>query len=75
MITIQVDDRTAEMIKQLAKARGLSVSEYLRSLLPQTAGPVQSNWDEIEQEILSLSTAGPPLPPNFSRADIYRDHD
>jgi hypothetical protein len=74
MISIQVDEHTAEMIEQQARAKGLSVADFLRSLVPLPSSTVRPNWDDIEGQIMALSTAGPVLPADFSRADIYRDH-
>ena len=75
MISIQIDQYTADIIEQQARSRGLSVADYLRSLVPPPATAVRPNWEDLEAEIIALSTSGAVLPVDFSRADIYRDHD
>ena len=54
---------------------GLSVADYLRTIVPESANPRRPTWDEIEAEIMANSSAGPSLPADFSRADINRDRD
>jgi hypothetical protein len=54
---------------------GVTVAEYVRSLVPSPAAAARASWDEIESEILALSSTGPSLPCDFSRADIYAEHD
>ena len=75
MISIQIDQYTAAMLEQQAQSRGISVAEYLRSLVPPPTSAVRPCRDELEAEIVALSTAGAGLPADFSRADIYLDHD
>lgn len=74
MISIQVDKYTAEIVRQQAESRGISVAEYLRSLMPPPPSAIRPTWDELEAAILALSTKGGSLPTDFSRADIYSDH-
>lgn len=76
MVTIQVDEHTAERIAALAKASGVTAAEYLKNLLADSGGkktrlPIDKFMDEVEQ----LSVDGPSLPADFSRSDIYSDHD
>jgi hypothetical protein len=75
MVSIQIDEQTATTLQRQAKDAGLSVADYLRSLVPTAALPPRPTWDEIEAEFVAHSTAGPPLPSDFSRADIYSDRD
>jgi hypothetical protein len=71
MASIQVDDQTAKILEERALEQGMSVAEYLRTVVPPPASPVRPAWDKIEREILALSTAGNALPKDFSRKDIY----
>ena len=75
MITIQIDEATADGLARQARDKGMSVADYLRTLVPSKDATPRQDWDELEQEILALSTDGPSLPEDFSRADIYADHD
>ena len=75
MVTIQIDEQTAEGLERQARSAGVSVAEYLRSLIPSTDPAARPPWDEIEKEFLALSTEAPSLPADFTRADIYGDHD
>lgn len=75
MMQIQVDDKTAKHLARAAESAGVTLEAYMR-ILVQGETPTKSElkWDAIEQEILALSSEGT-LPSNFSRADIYLDHD
>ena len=77
MPQIEVDIETAEKLAALAAARGVSAAEYLRLIVPAVvpsgdANVLLADLDaELEQLTLNLAT----LPDDFSRADIYSDHD
>jgi hypothetical protein len=74
MVSIQIDEQTAKAIESAANAAGISISDFLKSLLPSVSPshPV-SSWDELEHEFTRLSIDGK-LPESFSRSDIYSDH-
>jgi hypothetical protein len=80
----QIKPDTAETIAAEARARGLSVDDYLKSLLPQSNGDYGSVYEsklsltEVDQLLDELAEGGDnlmPLPSDFSRKDIYHDHD
>ena len=77
MQSIDVDEKTAQILRTLAEAHGVTVSVYLRQVASQRAFTLESNvTGDFETELASLafeSTAS--LPSDFSRADIYSDHD
>jgi hypothetical protein len=75
MVTIQIDEQTANSLERQAADAGLSVAEYLRSLVPVPTDKTRPSWDEMESQFVALSTPGPSLPVDFSRADVYGDHD
>jgi len=75
MVTIQIDEQTAKELERQARTAGVTVAEYVRSLVPTPVATSRPTWDELENEIVALSTPGPSLPADFSRADIYSDHD
>jgi hypothetical protein len=75
MVTIQIDEITAKALEVQAQSAGMTVAEYVRTLVPNGGPANRPSWDEIEGQIMSLSTDGPSLPDDFSRADVYRDHD
>jgi hypothetical protein len=75
MVSIQVDEQTAAGLERQAKSAGLSVAEYLRSIVPAGGAPTRPSWDDLEREFVALSTPGPSLPADFCRADIYLHHD
>jgi hypothetical protein len=76
MASIQLNDETAARLSARASAAGMTVDDYLRSLLPVNgSAPDQLSTAEFEAEIERLSFSGPSLPADFSRADIYADHD
>lgn len=77
MPLIEVDNETAERLAFQAAARGLSAGEYLRSIVPATGtnGSADVSIDELDVELERLALKLPTLPDDFSRADIYDDHD
>jgi hypothetical protein len=75
MVSIQIDEKTAAALEVQARSAGLSVADYVRNLVPSIEVGHRPSWDEIEQEMLAQSTPAPTLTADFSRADIYTDHD
>lgn len=75
----QITSETAERLAAQARAHGLSVDEYLKTLLPDANGhPEQLSSAEVDQILDELPEGSehlPALPPHFSREDIYADHD
>ena len=75
MVSIQVDEKTAKAIEMAATIAGLSVAEYVSSLVSiRNTSATKDTWDSIEKQFLELSVDGL-LPGAFSRDDIYSDHD
>jgi hypothetical protein len=75
MVTIQVDEQTAAALQKAAETAGVSLADYVKSLVdasPQE--PQLPSWQSLEKEFVELSVEGS-LPADFSRADIYSDHD
>ena len=75
MAAININDSTARQLQELAAALGMSVDEYVHSLVPQTDEASSISIEEFESQLLELSFGGPSLPDDFSRADIYFDRD
>ena len=78
--TIEIEQRTAEMLKAKAEASGLSLDDYLYLLaeseitpLPAALNPAEI--DMILDELARGAESALPLPDNFSREDIYFNHD
>ena len=76
MTSIQVDDDTAEVLNEMATVHHMTLAEFLRSRAARgvATGPSGPAAD-FEKELEPLLFDGPTLPADFSRADIYRDHD
>ena len=79
-VTIELDDKTAERLKSIAEKRGMSIGLYLRQLAEDVAPPSSERLTNEEFErLLDEASRGldhlQPLPADFSRADIYSDHD
>jgi hypothetical protein len=74
---IYVDDKTLSRLEAGAKTRGLTVDGYLQSLVEQegNGNPPPFSPADFERELDELATDGPSLPRDFSRADIYAEHD
>jgi Arc/MetJ-type ribon-helix-helix transcriptional regulator len=75
MVSIQIDEQTAAALQEQAQRTGLSVSDYLRQLLPVAEAKERPSWEELERQIVALSSDEGSLPDDFSRADMYDDHD
>lgn len=77
----EVKPETVDMLIAQAKARGLSVDDYLRRLLGLVGGEhglPEPTLDEFEADMNALAEGTEHLPPElitYSRADIYFDHD
>jgi len=77
MPQILVNESTLFGLQAAAKANGLSVDEYLRRLVrPEGNGNLPAfSVADFERELDELVSDGPTLPRDFSRADIYAEHD
>jgi len=70
---LKINPETAELLTTQASARGLSVEDYLKSLLgvrPEQAN-IPSTLEEFMAAMESLADDVEPLPRDFSREDIY----
>ena len=76
MVTIQVDEHTtAAALQTAAMVAGVSLADYVKSLVDASPREfLSSSRDALEKEFVDLSVEGS-LPTDFSRADIYVDHD
>lgn len=78
--TIQIEQELANAIFAEAEAKGLSIDDYLRALIASGNGQPQlermslAEIDQILDELSEGTEHIPPLPLNFSREDIYFDH-
>ena len=80
--SIEIEPELIERLSEKAKEQGQTVNELLRKLLdeiePLPASSDYSSLEEIEADLDALAEGTeqlPPLPENFSREDIYFDHD
>lgn len=79
-IQIEVAQDTAIMLKANAAMRKISLNDYLRKLaetdsLAQTANFSLEEFDRDMDQLAAGLESLPVLPQDFSRADIYADHD
>jgi hypothetical protein len=80
-MTIEIDERTAQALEAQAKARGLPLDVYLSVLAGGKDADLewrQPSLEELNRALDELSADAidaPSLPADFSRADIYHDHD
>lgn len=76
MTSIQIDDGTANALAAIATARRMTVEEYLRTLVASDLVLLESRAAAaFDRELEPLLFDGPARPADFSRADIYADHD
>lgn len=81
--SIEIKPETAELLARQAKARGLSVSDYVKSLLDmveQAPLAVPDPGSDVDfdgaMEVFANGTEHlPPYSGTYSREDIYFDHD
>ena len=74
--TLQIEPGLAKIILTEAESKGLTVDDYLKSLLglplSPTSATVASDLEEFMAAMESLAEDDvPPLPADFSREDIY----
>ena len=80
---IEIEQEIAERLNALAKAKGMSVDEYLRKVIEADEDAVnpgaRSSLEEFERDMDALAEGLEDLPvlPDeaFSRASFYEDHD
>ena len=80
MPKLEIDETTAQALSEAAGSLDMSVGEFLRfRMLGKSVNGTASNSDSAETfdaELDELIFAGSsPLPADFSRSDIYTDHD
>lgn len=80
-VQLEVTSDIAHILQANALARKLSLEEYLRSLAVTDSlinPPSNFSLEEFEKDMDALADgleSLPVLPDDFSRADIYADHD
>ena len=73
----QIKPETLAMLKKQANRFGLSVDEYLRSLLPKTEKELPLHNSEFEADMIAFAEDTENLSSyngTYSREDIYFDH-
>src|SRR5712664_3955425 len=77
MAILELDEHTAEQLNALAAANGMTPEAYLKLLLPASANGASARMslDELDSLLRQHAFDGPSLPADFSRADIYNEHD
>jgi hypothetical protein len=76
MVRIQLPDSVVAALAAQANQQGLSLEAYLAHIAGKNSSPPQhAQFDEWERELEELSFEAPPLHADFSRSDIYLDHD
>ena len=87
MVTLNLSPELEEKFRQHATRRGQSLEAYLEHLLAreelyesaaQVPPPEELSEEEVERLLDQISeglTDHPNVPDDFSRADIYADHD
>jgi hypothetical protein len=77
MATLSLDEHTVDELQAHAAASGMTVDAYVKVLLrgAAAASVPKLSWNEVESLLDQHAFDGPTLPPDFSRADIYNEHD
>jgi hypothetical protein len=77
-MVIELDDKVAAALQAQADALRLSLPEFLNRIAasaPQAKQGENLTDEEFDRLIEEASDDTPSLPGNFSREDIYFDHD
>jgi hypothetical protein len=77
MATLELDQQTVDQLNALAAANGMTPQAYLRLLLRASANGASTRLsvEELDSLLRQHAFDGPSLPADFSRADIYNEHD
>lgn len=85
-VSLQIDKETAEALQAQADASGMTLEDYLRSIALAREGPPDggpngrvsagADFDALLDQFFAENPGPlPSLPADFSRADLYADHD
>jgi hypothetical protein len=69
--SLKINPETAELLTTQASERGLSIEDYLKSLLGVSPESMPSTLEECMSAMESLAEDVEPLPRDFSREDSY----
>jgi hypothetical protein len=77
MATVVLDEHTVDELQVQAAASGMTVDAYMKLLLtgPAAVAAPRLSLNELESLLSQHAFDGPTLPSDFSRADIYGEHD
>ena len=75
MTSIELEDKTAQALRDQATARNLPLDSYLRQLA-DTATPLNAAipLEDFDRMVDSVAGNYPVIPGSFNRDDIYSDH-
>lgn len=73
--SIQLDEKTAKTIEAAAIVAGVSISDFVSSLVASKMNvSSRGSWEAIEKQFVDLSVDANSVGA-FPRSDIYADHD
>jgi hypothetical protein len=79
VLTEQIKPETIALIERQAETFGLSVDDYLQSLLPKNENDLalknDSQNNDFEADMLEFAENTEMYQGSYSREDIYFDHD
>lgn len=81
-MTIEIEEKVADLLTKLraqAAARRMSLVAYLEQFVEPAQQPTSAiasveELDRVLDELAAGPVSAPSLPADFSRADIYADH-
>ena len=79
-ITVELNKNTADQLARLARQKNLTINAYVQSLIQEqaTQGTKEVSLVEFKQALDAFAADLPDLPSlpaDFSKADLYDDHD
>jgi hypothetical protein len=77
MAAVVLDEHTVDKLHAQAAASGMTVDAYVKLLLmgPAAVTAPRLSLHDLESLLSQHAFDGPTLPSDFSRADIYGEHD
>jgi hypothetical protein len=78
MAVIEIQDQLAKALRAHADIRDMTLEDFLLRIV-ETVAPINStsefSEDEFDRILAEASSEPPVLPHDFSRANLYDDHD
>ncbi len=78
MTNIELDNATARVLTEAAQSQNMTINEFVRTRIlgtPRSTPLTDQPEIDFDSELDPLLFSGSTLPSDFSRTDVYADHD